>query len=130
MGNFTHLFFLFEKYLFSNKKMKNIILLIIVIVFSVNSYGDCSGNICNNVTVDRIYIYPDGRNLRFSTSGDETNLDCTSNANKYLVLDMSLPYAKETVSILLAAHQTQSKIWVNNSGAGTECTVLSIQSYK
>ena len=93
--------------------------------------ADCANNICNDVTIDKLYLYPNGKNLRFTTSGDEQNLNCTPNSGQYIYLDMSQAYAKETVSVILAAHQARSLFWVNTySDANGVCHVTSIQSKK
>ena len=107
--------------------MRNFVLVLSVFL-STNVYSACVGSSCQDVTVDRVFIYPNGSNFRFGTSGDETGLDCTS--DQYISLDMTLPYAKETYAAILAAHQSQNKFWIRTTGSDTDCSVVYIVSDK
>lgn len=97
---------------------------------STISYADCIGNNCTNVTIDRIYLYPNGSNLRIGTSGDESKLDCIANGGSYISLDLSQTYAKEAYSLLLGAHHSQSTFWIQTTGENTDCGVVYLVSDK
>ncbi len=101
-----------------------------LVVVSLNSHAICTGNTCQDVTVDRIFMYPDGSSVRVGTSGDETGLDCTANGDKYITLDMTQDFAKEAYSTILAAHQARNKFWIRTTGDGTDCSVVYIVSVK
>lgn len=100
----------------------------ILVILSTNAYSECVKNSCRGVTIDRVFINPDGSNFRFGTSGDETNLDCTS--DKYITLDMTKAYARETYAAILAAHQSKNDFWIKTTGANTDCSVVYIVSDK
>jgi hypothetical protein len=100
----------------------------LIFVVSSNLYAACSGNHCRDVTIDRIYMYPNSNILRIGTSGEEMDLDCAAYSDKYITLDMSQEYAKEAYSTILSAHQTRSNFWLRTTGAGTDCSIVYIVS--
>ena len=106
------------------------ILSLLVFSVSVFSNADCVGTSCTGVTIDRLYLYLSQSKVSFSTSGDESKLDCTTSTGMYISLPLDLTSSKEAYSLLLAAHQSQNTVWVKTTGAGTSCEVVYLVSDK
>ena len=94
------------------------------------SNSDCVGASCTGVTIERLYLYPDSSQVSFSTSGDESKLDCTTSNGMYISLPLNLTSSKEAYTLLLAAHQSQNTFWVKTTGADTSCEVVYLVSDK
>ena len=108
----------------------NCMMVSLLCVFSTLSNADCIGTDCSGVTIDRIYMYPGSSALAFSTSGDESKLDCDANGGRYISLPLNEFASKEAYSLILAAHQAQSNFWVKTTGSGTDCKVVYLVSDK
>ena len=64
------------------------ILFVISILYASTAYADCSGNLCSNVYIDRLYVSNDSVGSAFvATSGDETLLNCQAHADLHTTLD-------------------------------------------
>ncbi len=114
----------------SKERIVRLLVCVILLVVSAFSKADCGGEDCSGVTIDRIYLVPSAALLRFSTTGDESKLDCNANGDKYITLEMGLDYSKEAYALILAAHQAQSTFWVKTTGADTVCEVVYLVSDK
>ena len=70
---------------------------------SVVGHADCNGGACSNITIEEMQVQSDGR-IFVQTSGDETALNCTPEANVFLRLDGSTEGGKNIYSALLTSH--------------------------
>lgn len=108
--------------------MFKIIPLIIGLVWAGQAVAACSGNSCKDVTITTLYVTADGDSV-ISTSGDESQLSCSAGASGYIKLKSSSTNYNATYSLLLAAHISQSPLWVRASDSG-ECTIGYLVSEK
>lgn len=90
-------------------KMKKILISILSLGALVsNSYaGSCNATGCNNVKIESISVRLSGAML-IATDGDESVLNCTSPANRYITL-LDGP-GKNAIYSMLLTRQTTNKV--------------------
>lgn len=98
------------------------------LIFSSGVNAECSGKDCRGITIERLYLNPSSNRINFSTSGDETELDCNANNEQYIFMSLDSVSSKEAYSLLLAAHMSQSTFWVKVTAADTVCEVVYLVS--
>ncbi len=102
-----------------------IIVIAILNVISFVASADCSGEICSDVYVDRLYIQESG-NIFIATSGVETALTCAATAGVYVTLPSSADGASEIYSALLTAQTANKTVSVRVDGSIAGCPIIYI----
>lgn len=90
----------------------------------------CNTTSCTDVLITRMYVTPSGHSI-ISTSGDESQLSCNAGSNGYITLRTGQSNYNATYALLLAAHTSQSPVWVRaTTHASGSCDVLYVVSDK
>ncbi len=97
----------------------------LVLLLSTNYVNaDCSGNSCNSVYVDLLYVRASG-DVSVGTSGTETGLNCTPGGTNgvYLKLYKSDLSSDFIYSTLLAAQMANRQVKIRISEGSSDCHI-------
>jgi hypothetical protein len=82
------------------------LLMVSLVLGSIGYAGSCNAAGCNNVMIDSISVRDNG-SILIATSGDESKLNCTSPANRYITLLDNK--GRNAIYAMLLTRQTTNK---------------------
>lgn len=103
--------------------MKNIVVGTFLLVMPAISYASCSGGACLDVKIQELQVGADGV-VYIQTSGTETALNCTPEANTFIKLNATTDGGKIIFSSLLASHTADKNVNVRVVDNVSPCQVL------
>lgn len=110
--------------------VKRVIFLLVAMICSSVSWADCDQVSCVDVQVTRMYVTANGETI-IGTSGDESQLSCEAGSQGYITLRTGQKNYNATYALILAAHASESLIWVRTVTSSTgSCDVLYVVSDK
>jgi hypothetical protein len=86
------------------------------------AHAACSADTCAQEKIERLYVQGDG-DIAISTTGPETDLNCTPEGDMYILLRRNHVAFNEIYSALLGAKLSKHDVWIRVAGGGGECTV-------
>ena len=102
--------------------MKNTLMSVIVLsTISTASHALCNANGCYNVNIQKILVRNNG-SILVETSGDESLLNCTSPANRYISL-LSDAGQKSIYAMLLTKQTSGKTISIRITPASSGCSI-------
>lgn len=104
-------------------KMKKMLSSILVLgTLSISSYaGSCNATGCNDVTIESISVRTSG-SILIATDGDESVLNCTSPANRYITL-LDGAGKNAIYSMLLTKMTTKAKATLRITPGSSVCSL-------
>ena len=87
------------------------------------AYAACSGPICSDVLVERLYVNANGV-VYVSTDGVETALNCTAVSGIYVTLYHTDTNFDAIYSTLLAAKLVEKTVGIRIEDSSSDCRIL------
>jgi len=104
------------------KKILMSVLAMGAITMNVNA-GDCTTNRCTHVKITEVYA-TFGGTLYVQTSGDESTLNCTSLANRYVSVGATDPGKNALYSMMLTAQTTGKDVTIRVQEGSAGCRIF------
>lgn len=98
------------------------LLTLVVSIWAGPAFAGCSGEYCNDVYVDQLYVEASG-GIWLQTSGTETALSCTPDSGIFLRLAIGNEGLKNIYAALLAAQAAGRKVHVRIIGGSSPCSI-------